>query len=230
MEKMEKIEKIEKINDIELEVFKTHTQLKWFNYLQMGYRQYRTWLGMILGYQYMPSINFCVARSLNAIGTNNSSIPSFCMGMDLEINYLIAKCLRDLSSGSVTLEKIVKTTLKDILYLSEGSINQIWEDYSTKNHYQNLALSNEEFNILLSQAMHAHPDIIEIHSQRTWRSNNMNNNSVIIYKQDILFGNCIQVQTSKHLGIQLLTFKGYIKYPNAYYPTDSRLTFINMTA
>lgn len=192
----------------------------WHTYIMAGFRQYRTWLALTMGYQYLPYINFGVARGLNAIGCNATSLPPlpstaechvYCMGIGLEVAYWLAQCQRVWTHSITTLKSMALHTLRIRLNLKELFLEQIWNDYSTRGKYHQLSLTNEEFDHLLHKALTVTPQLVEWYAEKTWKTPDTTMSSTYVLSvTDLLQGEILSPPATKPLGWQWLCFKGLL--------------------
>jgi hypothetical protein len=215
-----------------------HDRLNWIQYLLQGYDQYLQWLRMSIGYEWQGQINFCIARGINEL----AKYPI--MGQHIEYCYWIHKCERELPQSVVydsvpksavntikkTIEsaelvkpKYIKNILQSQLKVSAAFTDQLYQQYVLNPRAFDLTLTQENMNCLLAHAIHTQEANMREHSQITWRLNHpasthqlwVQKNSAIDLN-GLLRGESLIVPASRHLGVQLLYFQGYVQQYDAF--------------
>jgi hypothetical protein len=187
----------------EIEIL-TKNHLSMEDYLVMGYEAYLVWLTMTLGNMFSEHLRFCVARSINV-----HRIGTYCMGKDLEVEYLLVKLQHTFGWDLVPYATIIQKTLVDNLQLSTAQVAQVVENLPTNEASVALVLSAEEFRHRLSRAIRDHPDIIDSHSLSLWRSSAPPFTSVTpenvypVTVTDIWQGEALAPPAPRHLGLQV---------------------------
>ena len=183
---------------------KFQKKLPFRKYLDIGYKNYRTWLTMTLGSMYENHLNFCLARNMNVF-------KPYIMGIDLEIRYLIKRL-----EGIFGLEQmkyyehVIEKTLCENLSISPAHAQSIIDTYLKNPKNYELTLSNDDFNQRLKKI---DTTDLDFHSFNCWRNSNhvkLNQTPYPVSRSDILNGESLAPPSSKHIGIQMLQLHGFV--------------------
>ena len=178
--------------------------LSFKKYLELGYKNYRTWLTMTLGSAFENNLNFCLARNIN-------QFHPYVMGIDLETKYVIKKIENVFGVEQMKHYKhIIEKSICDSLPISPTRAHQITESYFNNPKNFEPILTDEEFHNRLTKVSEHD---LDGHSFNCWRNNDhtkLNEHMYPITRDDILNGESLAPPSDKHIGIQMLQIHGFI--------------------
>lgn len=174
-------------------------------YLINGYRFYLQWLAMTLGLskEQRESLNFGIARGINSLNKIQSN-----MGIDLEVKHVLRNFETLYGKENMGLYKTsLLNQFKENMRVAEQDGIEYLDKYFKGALNSNQTLSEAEFFQRLSKIP---TTVLDQHSSQTWRKPTVSDDLHVISINDITNGETFVVPSSRHLGLQMLAFYGYL--------------------
>ena len=181
-------------------------QLSFPVYIITYYKHYMTWVQMVLGLSeiWMDRFRFCLARSINMMGSYNP------MGIDIEVLFILHDLEKAFHPHPIMhYRDVVIETLKTKLELDPALIEHYLHIYRPQ---QPLRLTVSEFFHRLSNVP---LDLLNAHSQKTWRSpspDTLNQTPYVITYNDLENGKPLAPPANQHIGIHVWKLLGMLHF------------------